>query len=197
MTKTVMFNPYTGTPRHPSDIASDPSGLLILEPGAPLRAAAQVVALEPEGPDGHGVNWLAGKRPTPGDLLYGGDAVARALAAKNEAESRELKSLQELDEQREQLACVRQALPEEWRNSVPSVAVSTLAAEIATLREQLARFTPLRAKGVVDADDNLDCWDTNPYEICTRHVAALNEKDPAAMWRVVDLFARDEAGPGA
>lgn len=37
--KTVMFNPYTGTPRHPSDIASDPSGLLILEPGAPLRAA--------------------------------------------------------------------------------------------------------------------------------------------------------------
>jgi hypothetical protein len=29
MTKTVMFNPYTGTPRHPSDIASDPSGLLM------------------------------------------------------------------------------------------------------------------------------------------------------------------------
>lgn len=96
--KTVMFNPYTGTPRHPSDIASDPSGLLILEPGAPLRAAAQVVALEPEGPDGHGVNWLAGKRPKPGDLLYGGDAVARALAAKNEAETRELKAAQHLDE---------------------------------------------------------------------------------------------------
>jgi len=71
-----------------------------------------------------------------------------------------------------------------------------LLAEIAALREQLARFTPLRAKGVVDADDNLDCWDTNPYEICTRHVAALNEKDPAAMWRVVDLFACDE-GPNA
>lgn len=163
--KTVMFNPYTGTPRHPSDIASDPSGLLILEPGAPLRAAAQVVALEPEGPDGHGVNWLAGKRPKPGDLLYGGDAVARALAAKNEAESRELKAAQEAEE---------------------------LRAELAALRKQLARFTPLRAKGVVDADDNLDCWDTNPYEICTRHVAALNEKDPAAMWRVVDLFAREE-----
>jgi hypothetical protein len=96
--KTVMFNPYTGTPRHPSDIASDPSGLLILEPGAPLRAAAQVVALEPEGPDGHGVNWLAGKRPKPGDLLFGGDAVARALAAKNEAETRELKAAQHLDE---------------------------------------------------------------------------------------------------
>lgn len=96
--KTVMFNPYTGTPRHPSDIASDPSGLLILEPGAPLRAAAQVVALEPEGPDGHGVNWLAGKRPKPGDLLYDGDAVARALAAKNEADTRELKAAQHLDE---------------------------------------------------------------------------------------------------
>ena len=67
-----------------------------------------------------------------------------------------------------------------------------LADEVGRLRAELAKFTPLRAKGVVDADDNLDCWDTNPYEICTRHVAALNEKDPAAMWRVVDLFARDE-----
>mgnify|MGYP000190332821 CR=1 FL=1 len=67
-----------------------------------------------------------------------------------------------------------------------------LAEEVRSLKAQLAKFTPLRAKGVVDADDNLDCWDTNPYEICTRHVAALNEKDPAAMWRVVDLFARDE-----
>lgn len=69
-----------------------------------------------------------------------------------------------------------------------------LRAAISALLDQLASFTPLRAKGVVDADDNLDCWDTNPYEICTLHVAALNEKDPAAMWRVVDLFARDE-GP--
>ena len=66
-----------------------------------------MVALEPEGPDGHGVNWLAGKRPKPGDLLYGGDAVARALAAKNEAESRELKAAQETDELR---ASIRQAL---------------------------------------------------------------------------------------
>lgn len=71
---------------------------------APLRAAAQVVALEPEGPDGHGVNWLAGKRPKPGDLLYGGDAVARALAAKNEAETNALKAVQEADELRAALA---------------------------------------------------------------------------------------------
>ncbi len=34
-----------------------------------VNPVAQVVALEPEGPDGHGVNWLAGKRPKPGDLL--------------------------------------------------------------------------------------------------------------------------------
>ena len=135
--KTVMFNPYTGTPRHPSDIASDPSGLLILEPGAPLRAAAQVVALFPEGPDGHGVNWLAGKRPKPGDLLFGGDAVAGALAAKNEAETRELKAAQELDELREQLSCVRQALPEQWRDSLPSVAVATMAVEADELRASI------------------------------------------------------------
>ena len=72
------------------------------------------------------------------------------------------------------------------------MAARVLAEEVRSLKAQLAKFTPLRAKGVVDADDNLDCWDTNPYEICTRHVAALNEKDPAAMWRVVDLFAREE-----
>lgn len=35
----VMFNPYTGKPRHPLDIQSDPGGLLILEPGAPVISA--------------------------------------------------------------------------------------------------------------------------------------------------------------
>ncbi len=35
----LMFNPYTGTPRHPSDIASDPHGILLLDPEQPLRAA--------------------------------------------------------------------------------------------------------------------------------------------------------------
>lgn len=60
------------------------------------------------------------------------------------------------------------------------------------LRKQLARFTPLRAKGVVDADNNLDCWDREPFELCHNHVAALNNKSPTAMWRVVDLFACEE-----
>lgn len=39
--KTMLFNPYTGTPRHPGDIKSDPQGLLIVEPDAPMMAAAQ------------------------------------------------------------------------------------------------------------------------------------------------------------
>jgi hypothetical protein len=49
-------------------------------------------------------------------------------------------------------------------------------------------LVPLRARGVLDADDNLDCWDTPPFELCHQHVAALNEKDPAAMWRVAQLY---------
>lgn len=35
-----------------------------------MKPVAQVVAVEPEGPDGHGVNWLDGAMPKPGDLLY-------------------------------------------------------------------------------------------------------------------------------
>lgn len=39
MAKVFLFNPYTGTPRHPSDIASDPEGLAIVDDTVPLRAA--------------------------------------------------------------------------------------------------------------------------------------------------------------
>lgn len=40
-----MFDPYTGTPRHPSDIASDPEGLLIVEGiAAPIFAAPKTPA---------------------------------------------------------------------------------------------------------------------------------------------------------
>ena len=40
-----MFDPYTGTPRHPSDIASDPDGLLIVEDiAAPIFAAPKTPA---------------------------------------------------------------------------------------------------------------------------------------------------------
>jgi len=33
----LAFCPYTGKPRHPSDIASDPHGILILVPDQPLQ----------------------------------------------------------------------------------------------------------------------------------------------------------------
>ena len=36
----VLFSPYTGEPRDARDIASDPQGLLIVQPGAPLVPAA-------------------------------------------------------------------------------------------------------------------------------------------------------------
>lgn len=34
------------------------------------KPVAQVVAVEPEGPDGYGVNWLKGNKTMPGNLLY-------------------------------------------------------------------------------------------------------------------------------
>lgn len=37
--KTMLFNPYSGLPRHPSDIASDPQGMLMLDPDEPFLAA--------------------------------------------------------------------------------------------------------------------------------------------------------------
>ena len=40
--KTMLFNPYTGTPRHPSDIASDPSGILMLDHDEPIYAAKTI-----------------------------------------------------------------------------------------------------------------------------------------------------------
>ena len=44
----IAFNPYTGTPRHPSDIASDPHGILILDPDQPLiRATKPTGGIEP------------------------------------------------------------------------------------------------------------------------------------------------------
>ena len=37
----LMFNPYTGSPRHPSDIASDPHGILLLDPEQAIRASSE------------------------------------------------------------------------------------------------------------------------------------------------------------
>lgn len=35
----ITHNPYTGQPRDPRDIASDPGAVLCVKPGAPLKAA--------------------------------------------------------------------------------------------------------------------------------------------------------------
>mgnify|MGYP000370143656 CR=1 FL=1 len=40
MSKTMLFNPYSGRPRDPRDIQSDPEGILRLDPDEPLLAAA-------------------------------------------------------------------------------------------------------------------------------------------------------------
>lgn len=37
--RTMLFNPYTGKPRDPRDIASDPAGTLMVDPDEPLRPA--------------------------------------------------------------------------------------------------------------------------------------------------------------
>ena len=37
---TLMFDPYTGTPRHPEDIASDPHGIMLLDPEQALSTSA-------------------------------------------------------------------------------------------------------------------------------------------------------------
>lgn len=37
----LMFNPYSGTPRHPSDIQSDPHAILLLDPEQPIRARGE------------------------------------------------------------------------------------------------------------------------------------------------------------
>jgi hypothetical protein len=39
MSKTMLFNPYSGRPRNPLDIQSDPEGILMLDPDEPIRAA--------------------------------------------------------------------------------------------------------------------------------------------------------------
>ena len=43
----LMFNPYSGTPRHPSDIQSDPHAILLLDPDQALRALKPTGGIEP------------------------------------------------------------------------------------------------------------------------------------------------------
>lgn len=45
----VLTNPYTGKPRDYRDVESDPAGVLIVEPGAPLKAAPPAAAVSASG----------------------------------------------------------------------------------------------------------------------------------------------------
>lgn len=76
---TVMAMPPTGHMLEEFARRIEAMTLRAERPG--IEPVAQVVALEPEGPDGHGVNWLAGKRPKPGDLLFAAPQDAEELRA--------------------------------------------------------------------------------------------------------------------
>jgi hypothetical protein len=47
--KVMLFNPFTGTPRHPDDIKSDPAGMLVWDGEEPLRASAPQASQPPQG----------------------------------------------------------------------------------------------------------------------------------------------------
>lgn len=69
--KTLLFCPYTGRPRHPSDIARDPEGLLIVEPGAPIMAyspGAQRVAKVAAGKIAAGLKQIRSLWAHPDDI---------------------------------------------------------------------------------------------------------------------------------
>ena len=57
------------------------------------KPIAQVVAVEPAGPDGHGVNWLGGTPPKPGDLLYRHEDINQGGAGLREAAQNALVTL--------------------------------------------------------------------------------------------------------
>lgn len=54
---TMLFNPFTGKPRSPEDIASDPRGVLVWDGEEPLVAAKKIdplaIALNTMHPDSH------------------------------------------------------------------------------------------------------------------------------------------------
>jgi hypothetical protein len=76
---------------------------------------------------------LRWSKPTQWDYTTNVEELVR----KSDAEAALAAMQARLDAAEEQLACVRQALPETLRNSVPSVAVATMAADHALLRHAL------------------------------------------------------------
>ncbi|MFN3415321.1 MAG: hypothetical protein ACK4ZD_03275 [Caldimonas sp.] len=66
--------------------------------------------------------------------------------------------LAEIERLREELACVREALPEEWRNSKLSVAVTTLAAENDAMQARVAELERVQSRWWDSAHEALEQW---------------------------------------
>lgn len=83
--KTMLFNPFTGAPRHPDDIKSDPAGMLVWDGEEPLRAApqqAQETSLPPQGAEPP-ADWEAAYRQFADGPAFGPEvpALKKAFAA--------------------------------------------------------------------------------------------------------------------
>jgi hypothetical protein len=61
--RTMLFNPYSGKPRDPRDIASDPAGALMVDPDEPLYAARKAQPPSASGEREAFVKWLSGTYP--------------------------------------------------------------------------------------------------------------------------------------
>ena len=69
--KTMLFNPFTGAPRHPDDIKSDPAGVLVWDGEEPLRAAlSAALPQEPADP----MDW-----PLPCDVTVGHGTMRKGV----------------------------------------------------------------------------------------------------------------------
>jgi hypothetical protein len=76
----MLFNPYTGRPRDPRDIASDPGGLLIVDPDAPLLAAPRSDRTKPHLLTPR--DWQADSLREANELLGTPEGAAKLVEAK-------------------------------------------------------------------------------------------------------------------
>lgn len=98
---TMLFNPFTGKPRDPRDIASDPRGILVWDGEEPLRAATPPKAEQQASPQAQPlfevfasavggtayVGLLAEELPPVGTKLYAAPPKAEATQAAAGGES--------------------------------------------------------------------------------------------------------------
>lgn len=69
-----LFNPYTGLPRDPRDIESDPEGLLIANGVRETIPAQKPVGYVLYSPNGNFVRWASDAPPQEGTVLFSGSA---------------------------------------------------------------------------------------------------------------------------